>query len=167
MPDLSDWFINDFAYKIKVKLSLYSSVSWCEPFSKFVKSHSPVVPNHSFCKKTKSSTRMSERCWYIIQYISWKQRNVIGKITRLYLSISLAVIPNILLMSLGVTTDMRGGATFGRAGGGGQVSVPVSSSNLDRVELTLLNLLFWWELLYLVIVFSLLPALQWLPRSCT
>jgi len=67
---------------------------------------------------------------------------VIGNITRLYLSISLAVIPNILFMSFGVTTDIGGGATFGRAGGGGQVSVPVSSSNLDRVEFTLLNLLF-------------------------
>lgn len=83
---------------------------------------------HSFCKKTRSSTSISERCWYIIQYISWKQTKVMGKITRLYLSMSLAVIPNILLISFGVTTE-TGGTIFGAGGHGAGGGGGASSSN--------------------------------------
>lgn len=65
----------------------------------------------------------------MIQYISWKQTNVIGKMRRLYLSMSLAVIPNILLMSFGVTTEDRGGISLGPEGAGGGAG-GCSSSNL-------------------------------------
>lgn len=64
-----------------------------------------------------------------------------GKITRLYLSMSLAVIPNILLMSLGVTTEMGGGASLGAGGQGAIGGGGASSSNLDLLLLELLNLL--------------------------
>jgi len=96
----------------------------------------------------------------MIQYMSWKQVKVMGKMTREYLSISLAVMPNILLISFGVTIDW--GISLGAgAGGGGHAA---SSLNLlgKRPEGG-----GPWELLYLVIVFSRLPPLQCREGSCT
>jgi len=86
---------------------------------------------------------------------------VIGKMTLEYLSISLAVIPNILLMSFGVTTDDCGIKRGAGAGGGGHEAE--SSSNLlgkprgrgGPCEL------------YFVIVFSREEPLQWREGSCT
>ena len=43
------------------------------------------------------------------QYISWKQQKVMGKRIRLYLSMSEAVMPNMVLMSLGERRAMGGG----------------------------------------------------------
>jgi len=79
---------------------------------------------------------------------------VIGKITRLYLSMSLAVIPNILLISFGVTEKV--GTNLGAAGPLGADGC--SSSNL---------LLAGFVLLYLFIVFSLLAPLKCRLESCT
>lgn len=56
-----------------------------------------------------------------------------GKITRLYLSMSLAVIPNILLMSLGVTVTLaRGAMSLGAAWLGGPG--PSSSNRLGNLD---------------------------------
>ena len=71
----------------------------------------------SFFKYTRSSTMSSLRCWYMIQYISWKLVNSRGKMTLLYLSMSEAVMPNILLSSFMLQSGLAGGA--GGAGGGG------------------------------------------------
>ena len=74
---------------------------------------------------------------------------VMGKRTLEYLSISLAVMPNILLMSFGVTTDC--GMSLG-AGAGGGGHEPSSSKRLGKRGIG-----GPCELLYLVMVFSLLP----------
>lgn len=52
----------------------------------------------------------------MIQYISWKHVKVTGKKTRLYLSMSEAVMPNILFRS---HSGLGGGGGAGGAGGGG------------------------------------------------
>ena len=53
----------------------------------------------------------------MIQYISWKQEKETGNITREYLSMSDAVIPNILFKSFMSHSGFGGGG--GNAGGGG------------------------------------------------
>ena len=55
----------------------------------------------------------------MIQYISWKQVNVMGNMTRLYLSMSDAVIPHIRFTSF-MSHSGFGGGGAGGAGGGGQ-----------------------------------------------
>ena len=159
---LSAWLWNvDWADDCDNKFSACRG-TWChttsqDNFLPFLHSNHNF---HSFCKKTRSSTSISDRCWYIIQYISWKQTKVIGKITRLYLSMSLAVIPNILLISFGVTTEI-GCTIFGAGGHGAGGGGGASSSNLRGKRPT------GWALLYLVMVFSLLPPLQCRLGSCT
>ena len=51
----------------------------------------------------------------MIQYMSWKHVKVTGNITRLYLSMSEAVMPNILFRSFMSHSGLGGGG----AGGGG------------------------------------------------
>ena len=55
----------------------------------------------------------SLRCWYIIQYINWKHVKVTGKKTRLYLSMSEAVMPNILFRSFMSQSGLGGGGSAG------------------------------------------------------
>ena len=64
----------------------------------------------------------SLRCWYMIQYISWKLVKHKGKRTLLYLSMSEAVMPNILFSSFMVQSGFTGGAGIsGGCGGGGGI----------------------------------------------
>ncbi len=55
----------------------------------------------------------------MIQYISWKQVKVTGKMTREYLSMSDAVIPNILFSSFMSHSGLGGGGPGGPGGGPG------------------------------------------------
>ena len=67
---------------------------------------------------TMSSTGSPARLRYTIQYMRWKVMNMMGKMTRLYLSMSLARIPNILVGgpggSAGVGTGSRGARVSSR-----------------------------------------------------
>lgn len=54
----------------------------------------------------------------MIQYINWKQVKVTGNMTRLYLSMSDAVMPNILFNSF-MSHSGLGGAGGGTGGGPG------------------------------------------------
>ena len=55
----------------------------------------------------------------MIQYMSWKHVKVTGKMTRLYLSMSEAVMPNILFRSFISHSGFGGGGAGGGGRGGG------------------------------------------------
>ena len=54
----------------------------------------PLIHLWGLLRYTMSSTGSPARLRYTIQYIRWKVMNMMGKMTRLYLSMSLALIPN-------------------------------------------------------------------------
>ena len=55
----------------------------------------------------------------MIQYMSWKHVKVTGNTTRLYLSMSEAVMPNILFRSFLSQSGLGGGGAGGAGGGCG------------------------------------------------